>query len=188
MDDHDSNAEGFAASRQLFAGLCTFLHGEQAGALDHGALEEALAEQGRELLRQLYQDHLDLRAQRERRLTVVADADGLPRTSVEPGHHRALATVSGTVDVQRMAYRRRGQPNLHPADAMLNLPADRHSHGLRRLAAEAAAHGSCAHATGTIRRRTGTRTANRQVEALPRGPPPTWPMTTQPARSSRPTP
>ena len=166
MDDHDSNAEGFAASRQLFAGLCTFLDGEQAGALDHGALEEALAEQGRELLRQLYQDHLDLRAQRERRLTVVADADGLPRTSVEPGHHRALATVFGTVDVQRMAYRRRGQPNLHPADAMLNLPAERHSHGLRRLAAEAAAHGSFDHATGTIRRRTGTRTAKRQVEAL----------------------
>ena len=166
MDDHDSNAEGFAASRQLFAGLCTFLHGEQAGVLDHGALEEALAEQGRELLRQLYQDHLDLRAQRERRLTVVADADGLPRTSVEPGHHRALATVFGTVDVQRMAYRRRGQPNLHPADAMLNLPADRHSHGLRRLAAEAAAHGSFDPATGTIRRRTGTRTAKRQVEAL----------------------
>jgi len=166
MDDHDSNAEGFAASRQLFAGLCTFLHGEQAGVLDHGALEEALAEQGRELLRQLYQDHLDLRAQRERRLTVVADADGLPRTSVEPGHHRALATVFGTVDVQRMAYRRRGQPNLHPADAMLNLPAERHSHGLRRLAAEAAAHGSFDHATGTIRRRTGTRTAKRQVEAL----------------------
>src|SRR6478752_9669492 len=166
MDDHDSNAEGFAASRQLFAGLCTFLHGEQAGVLDHGALEEALAEQGRELLRQLYQDHLDLRAQRERRLTVVADADGLPRTSVEPGHHRALATVFGTVDVQRMAYRRRGQPNLHPADAMLNLPAERHSHGLRRLAAEAAAHGSFDHATETIRRRTGTRTAKRQVEAL----------------------
>ena len=166
MDDHDSNAEGFAASRQLFAGLCTFLDGEQAGALDHGALEEALAEQGRELLRQLYQDHLDLRAQRERRLTVVADADGLPRTSVEPGHHRALATVFGTVDVQRMAYRRRGQPNLHPADAMLNLPAERHSHGLRRLAAEGAAHGSFDHATGTIRRRTGTRTAKRQVEAL----------------------
>jgi len=166
MDDHDNNAEGFAASRQLFAGLCTFLDGEQAGALDHGALEEALAEQGRELLRQLYQDHLDLRAQRERRLTVVADADGLPRTSVEPGHHRALATVFGTVDVQRMAYRRRGQPNLHPADAMLNLPAERHSHGLRRLAAEAAAHGSFDHATETIRRRTGTRTAKRQVEAL----------------------
>ena len=166
MDDHDSNAEGFAASRQLFAGLCTFLDGEQAGALDHGALEEALAEQGRELLRQLYQDHLDLRAQRERRLTVVADADGLPRTSVEPGHHRALATVFGTVDVQRMAYRRRGQPNLHPADAMLNLPAERHSHGLRRLAAEGAAHGSFDHATETIRRRTGTRTAKRQVEAL----------------------
>ena len=56
--DNDTNAEGFAASRLLFAGLCTFLDGKRAGALDHGALEEALAEQGRELLRQLYQDYL----------------------------------------------------------------------------------------------------------------------------------
>src|SRR5664279_4070400 len=131
--DDDTNAEGFAASRLLFAGLCTFLDGERAGALDHGALEEALAERGRELLRQLYQDHLDLRAEREGRLAVV-DTDGVSRTSVEPGHHRGLATVFGTVQVRRMAYRRRGQPNLHPADAMLNLPTERHSHGLRRLA------------------------------------------------------
>ena len=163
--DNDTNAEGFAASRLLFAGLCTFLDGERAGALDHGALEEALAEQGRELLRQLYQDHLDLRAEREGRLAVV-DTDGVSRTSVEPGHHRGLATVFGTVQVQRMAYRRRGQPNLHPADAMLNLPTERHSHGLRRLAAEAAAHGSFDHATEAIRRDTGTRSAKRQVEAL----------------------
>ena len=164
--DNDTNAEGFAASRLLFAGLCTFLDGERAGALDHGALEEALAEQGRELLRQLYQDHLDLRAEREGRLAVVVDTDGVSRTSVEPGHHRGLATVFGTVQVQRMAYRRRGQPNLHPADAMLNLPTERHSHGLRRLAAEAAAHGSFDHATEAIRRDTGTRSAKRQVEAL----------------------
>jgi hypothetical protein len=102
-DNDTPDAEGFAASRLLFAGLCTFLDGERAGALDHGALEEALAEQGRELLRQLYQDHLDLRAEREGRLAVVVDTDGVPRTSVEPGHHRGLATVFGTVQVRRMA-------------------------------------------------------------------------------------
>ena len=79
--DIDTHTEGFAASRQVFAGLCTFLDGEHAAALDHGALEEALAEQGRELLRQLYQDHLDLRAEREGRLAVVVDTDGVPRTT-----------------------------------------------------------------------------------------------------------
>ena len=161
-----THAEGFAASRLLFVGLCTFLDGERAAALDHGALEEALAERGRELLRQLYQDHLDLRAEREARLAVVVDTDGVPRSSVELGHQRGLATVFGAVQVHRMAYRRRGQPNLHPADAMLNLPTERHSHGLRRLAAEAAAHGSFDHATEAIRRSTGTRSAKRQVEAL----------------------
>ena len=80
--DSDTNPEGFAASRLLFAGLCTFLDGDHAAALDHGALEESLAEQGRELLRQLYQDHLDLRAEREARLAVVVDTDGVPRSSV----------------------------------------------------------------------------------------------------------
>jgi hypothetical protein len=35
-----------------------------------------------------------------------------------------------------IAYRGRGVSNLHPADAVLNLPAEKHSHGIRRLAAD----------------------------------------------------
>lgn len=166
MDINDTDGDGFVASRALFAGVCRFLDGGQADALDHGALEDALAEQGRQLLAQLYQDHLDLRAQRERRLGVVVDASGVPRSSVEAGHHRVLATVFGEVSVNRLAYRRRGQANLHPADAALNLPAERHSHGVRRLAAEAASKGSFDDATETIRRRTGIRLGKRQVEQL----------------------
>ena len=44
--------------------------------------------------------------------------------------------------VRRLAYRAHGQANLHPADAALNLPAEKHSHGLRRLAATEAARGA----------------------------------------------
>lgn len=164
--DIDTDGDGFAASRARFTQVCTFLDGEQAGALDHGGLEDALAEHGRRLLRQLYQDHLDLRAQRERRLAVVTDATGVPRGSVEADHHRVLATVFGEVDVTRLAYRRRGKSNLHPADATLNLPAERHSHGVRRLAAEAASTGSFDDATEAIGRRTGSRLGKRQVEQL----------------------
>src|SRR5664280_447468 len=43
------------------------------------------------------------------------------------------AFYSVPVQVTRIAYRARGQANLHPADGGLNLPADRYSHGLRRL-------------------------------------------------------
>jgi hypothetical protein len=58
--------------------------------------------------------------------------------------------------------------NLHPADAVLNLPVGRHSAGLRRLAAVEAARGSFADAGEAIERATGVRLGKRQVEDLAR--------------------
>jgi hypothetical protein len=166
MDDTQVQPDAFDASRARFEELLEFCDGPRAGALEHGALEEQLSERGRALLRQLYQDHLDLRAEREVRIAGVIDADGVGRGAVEPGHVRTLATVFGEVSVTRLAYRRRGRANLHPADATLNLPDERHSHGLRRLAAEAASKGSFDDATEAIRRATGSRLGKRQVEQL----------------------
>ncbi len=166
MDDTPAEQPAFEASRGRFEQLLSFLDGQPAGALGHGELEEQLADRGRELLRQLYQDHLDLRSDREARLQQVVGAEGVARRSVETGHARALVTVFGAVTVRRLAYRRRGQPNLHPADAALNLPTESHSHGLRRLAAQEASRGSFADATAAIRAATGTGLGKRQVEAL----------------------
>jgi hypothetical protein len=60
-----------------------WLEGADAGQLAHGELEERLDVEGRELLRQMFQDHLDLRAQREPRLEAVVGANGVTRGSVE---------------------------------------------------------------------------------------------------------
>jgi hypothetical protein len=79
---------------------------------------------------------------------------------------RALETVFGTVSVERLAYRAPGVGNLHPADAALNLPVERHSHGLRKLAALEAARGSFHDAVDAIERQTGQRLGKRQVEEL----------------------
>ena len=49
----------------------------------------------------------------------------MPRKTVEAGHERTLTTVFGQVKVRRLAYRRKGHANLHPADGALNLPAER---------------------------------------------------------------
>lgn len=49
----------------------------------------------------------------------------MPRKAVEAGHERTLTTVFGQVEVRRLAYRRKGYANLHPADGMLSLPAER---------------------------------------------------------------
>ena len=57
--------------------------GEEAAGFTHGELEAQLEVKGREVLRTLLQDHVDLRAQRETRLGRVIGADGVARNSVE---------------------------------------------------------------------------------------------------------
>ena len=166
MNHADPKPEAFTASQDLFEALLGYLDGEDAGAAEHADLEDALAERGRELLRQLFQDHLDLRASRERRAARVIDAAGVDRPHVEAGHDRTLSTVFGQVRVVRRAYRRPGQANLHPADGALNLPAERHSHGLRRLAAVEACRGSFQEAGAAVARASGQRLGKRQLEAL----------------------
>ena len=164
-------ADPFAASRSVFAALALELGGEEAAGLGHAELEELLEGRGRELLRQLLQDHLDLRQLREEqavraRPAPVTGADGVVRGAVETGHARGLATIFGTVRVGRCAWRERGQRNLYPADAALGLPRGRHSHGLRRLAALEAVRGSFDQATEAIAGRCGQVVGKRGVEQL----------------------
>ncbi len=94
------------------------------------------------------------------------DNAGATRTVAEAGRERLLATRFGEVVVTRIAYRMPGLPDLHPADAVLNLPAEKHSHGLRRLAAVETVRGSFEAAGAAIERATTVRVGKRQVEAL----------------------
>jgi hypothetical protein len=159
----------FAASRDLFDVLAAELAGPAAAGLTACQLEELLDERGREVLRQLLQDHLDLRQAteerkaRERRAPATG-TDGITRTRLEAGHGRALATLFGTVRVTRCAWRKPGTANFCPADAALSLPAGRHSHSLAKLAAIEAARGSFDAAHGAVTRRCGPVIGKRQVE------------------------
>jgi hypothetical protein len=159
-------AAAFARSGEQFESLISFLDGTDAVALSHAELEQRLEVDGRELLRRLFDDHLALRAAREQRLERVRGDEGVLRSRVESGRVRALETVFGTVSVERLAYRASGVANLHPADAALNLPIERHSHGLRKLAAVEAARGSFQDTVEAIERGTGVRLGKRQVEEL----------------------
>jgi hypothetical protein len=156
----------FGGSRERFEAMVSWLDGPQAQELTHGELEARLQAEGRELLRQLTQDHLDLRAARETRLEQVVGADEVGRAHAETGRTRGLATVFGPVTVRRTTYREPGYASLHPADGVLNLPVEKYSHGLRRLAARDSARGSFADAGETIARISGQRLGNRQVEEL----------------------
>ena len=155
MDDPRADKESFRQSRECFVEVLGWLEGSDAAALSHAELEDQLDCRGRELLRRMFQDHLSLRAVTEPRLEGVLDAEVRAYGAVEAGHHRRLAIVFGEVEVTRLAYRRRGQANLYPADAALNVPAERHSHGLRRLAAAEASRGSFEEAAAALERATG---------------------------------
>lgn len=160
------HVDAFNTSRVCFEQVCSFMGGEEASGLTHSELETRLTIDVRDLVRQLYQDHLDLRAVREKRLSEVTDAEGVGRGYVEADHVRPLLTVFGKVDVTRLAYRRRGEENLYPGDAVLNLPTELHSHGLREVAAVESSRGSFEEAAAAVRRATGVTLGKRQVEQL----------------------
>jgi hypothetical protein len=162
-------AAPFAASMKLVTALVAELQAPEAAGLTACELEEFLAGRGREVLRQLLQDHLDLRAAREEqaareRCSPAVGADGITRSRLETGHRRLLSTLFGTVRVTRCAWRRPGAGNLDPADAALSLPAPRHSHTLARLAAVEAVRGSFETAHTAITSRCGPVIGKRQIE------------------------
>jgi hypothetical protein len=141
--------------------------------MSHDELEAQLEQLGRELLRQLMQNHLDQRARKEED-TVRADGgqplvlgpEGQPRTWREIGHRRLLTCVFGPVRVTRIAHRGRGVANVHPADEALSLPAGRHSRGLARLAVLEAVRGSYDQATAAVERRCGKVLGKRRLKEL----------------------
>jgi hypothetical protein len=159
----------FAVSKGMLAALADELAGPAAAVLTACELEELLDERGRDVVRQLLQDHFDLRRVREERQArehpgPVEGADGITRARLETGHGRLLATMFGTVRVTRCAWRRPGAGNYCPADAALSLPAGRHSHSLAKLAAIEAARGSFDDAHAAIARRCGPVIGKRQIE------------------------
>jgi hypothetical protein len=158
----------FAESEKCFGELEDWLASAEAAGLQHADLEEQLDVRGRELLRRLFQDRLDLTAGREVRRHDVAGEDGVVRTRAERDRTRPLMTKFGQVSVSRIAYRSPGRPNVHLLDAVLNLPEEKHSHGLRKLTAVEAARGSMEDAQAAVTRATGVNIGKRQLEDMAR--------------------
>jgi len=143
----------FAEATAQFQELMGYLRSRETMKKTHSELERELQERGRELMRQLYQAHLDTRGEGEA-VGTVEDAAGDERTRKRV-HDRDLATVFGTVTVSRLGYGAEGKESLHPLDAELNLPPERYSHELRRQVAEEAAKNSFEETVQSVRRHTG---------------------------------
>lgn len=122
--------------------------------MSHSGVEAAKKTDGDELLRLLFQDHVDLRAVLEEVPDApVVGADGVVRPHVRR-QGRVLASIFGKVDVSRPGHGQRGKDSLRPLDASLNLPHDLYSFGVRRRLAIEVAKGSFDAAIASLKTRT----------------------------------
>jgi hypothetical protein len=161
--------EAFETSRARFQEIVTQLEGPAMRDVTHSALESWLEVEGRELLRQLFQDHVTLRKTREPKRLEVVGSEGTARREVVEDEERPLDTIFGPeISVERLAYRapRKGVRNLMPLDCELNLPRGRFSLGLQKRAALEIAGSSFDDTRETIRQRTGVRISKDQLEDM----------------------
>ena len=160
------SVDRFVEAEATFSALVNRLQSRETARMSHSDLETLLEQQGRELMRQLVQAHLDLRAQATTTGPVIG-ADGVERTHTRHGE-RTLETLLGTVHVARDGHGARARETLFPLDAVLNLPAERYSFGIRRRAAEAATHGAFDEGVQLLTTQSSAAVAKRQVEDVVR--------------------
>jgi len=159
-------ADGFVQAEATLSALVNHLQSKETARMSHSDLETLLEQQGRELMRQLLQAHLNWRAQAKATKPVVG-ADGVGRTHQRSGT-RALETLLGTVQVTRDGHGARGRETLFPLDAELNLPTERYSFGVRRRAAEEATKGAFEEVVKILGTHASAAVAKRQVEEVVR--------------------
>ena len=159
-------ADAYLSAQEQFYSIKSHLRSAQAQRMTHSELEQFLDLEGRELLRQMFQAHLDERGPGAVTESVV-DANGQEHTH-QRLHSRSLRTIFGEVTVDRQGYGGRGLESLHPLDAELNLPPESYSHTLQRQIACATAKESYDEVVISIRDQTGVTVPKRQVEELAR--------------------
>lgn len=161
--EQGGSSGAFARSRAVLARMEAGLVGPALLGARVDAVEDYLAEAGRELQRQLLQDQLDLRARTEARRASVAGSDAVVRRRAEPGRRRQLLTRFGQVEVTRIAYRSPRAAALHVADAELALPRRCHSHPLRRQVVHEVAAGTLRTTQDALARTSGVHLGTRQL-------------------------
>jgi hypothetical protein len=154
----------FFRSGGVFLELTERLGSREVLGMTHGELERLLEKDGRELIRHLLQDHLDLRGPGEAGGEVVG-AKGVRRPHPRM-RERRLETIFGKVTVSRTGYSGHDAETLFPRDAELNLPPELYSHGVQRRVADEAIKTSFDQAVTTIASTTGAAVPKRQLEQL----------------------
>lgn len=156
----------FHSSFEQFYALTDCLKSPQARAMDFSDLEKKIELESRELKRRLLQDHLNSRGSGDVGDS-VSGSDDVKRPHRRE-RERGVTSLFGEVRVERLGYSAHGASSLFPKDAILNLPEDSFSHGVRRAVAIEASRGSFDEVRASLERATGLEIGKRQAEELSR--------------------
>lgn len=158
----------FEQASQHFNDLVVSLSSDESQRWEHGELERHINQSGTELLRRLFQGHLDLRYAEEEYQSEVVGHDGEKRPHRRKQTQRTLATLFGEVVLNRVGYSTQ-KPEisaLYPSDGKLNLPPDKYSDEIRKRVAVEASKVSFSETSRTIGLTTGGSIGNRQCEEV----------------------
>ena len=156
----------FTSARDAFDELTEELQMVEVLELPHGEVEALVERRGLEILRRLFQAHIDVRGLGDVGPRVVG-ADEVERERKRKSTRR-LASIFGVVLVTRLLYSPRGggAAALAPMDASLNLPGESYSHGVRQRVARLAGRGAYDFVVEEVGKTTGARVPKRQAEEL----------------------
>ena len=158
----------FSCARDGFEALVERLRGLKCLAMSHSELERVVEADGREVLRRMFQAHLDLRSDDEAKNGLVIGATDERERTQRRKRGRKLEVVFGEVTVERIGYTKPEADSLFVLDGYLNLPPELYSFGLRRKVALEAAKVSFDEVVASVERNTGVKVPKRQAEQLAR--------------------
>jgi len=160
----NKNTANFKSSNEKFIHMTKNLQSNESLRLTHSSLEKLITKEGRDLMRLLLEEHIQIRGTGDIGLYIIG-VDGIQRSyrQIKP---RTLITVFGKVKIKRTGYSFPGKSTIFPLDANLNLPSDIYSYGLRKAVAYEVSKNSFSEAIEAVERNTGVRIPKRQAEEL----------------------
>jgi len=122
------------AARKEFNSLERWLYSSRTSALDLNSVELGEEQMGRELLRLLLQAHVDGRGTGDigAFVKIISGEDKGKVLTHKRLQERKLVTIFGEIQINRMAYGKRGEESFHPLDVKLQLPVRCYSYELQR--------------------------------------------------------
>lgn len=155
----------FSSALEKFEEIVKELTSDKSMDKSLSDIERELRENGRELLRRLFQGYVDARGDGDVGRFIMG-SDEQKRTHKRQEVKRSLNSIFGSVEVKRVGYNGRGKSYIFPKDASLNLPQDSFSHELQKEVVIETAKGSYDSSIERVEHHTGVKISKRKITEI----------------------